>query len=374
MATSIYQKRLARARTAMQEWGLDTLILTPGPAMKYLTGYSEEGYERLLCLIVPDDRPLCFITPSLNAEACLANPAEIADVRQWGDSEGWEKILREVITELDLNIGIVGIDEGMPARFLLKIMELTPTALLKSAGPVFVALRSVKEEAELAALQRAAEITDRAYLVGAAACKPGVTEKEVAIEIERAIYDNGAELSFKPIVGSGPNSALPHHYPGNRKLQEGDVVLLDLGAKWDGYCGDITRVISLGTPSDDAKNIYEIVRNAYQRGVNAVKPGQPASFVDHVTRQVIGEAGFGDFFIHRTGHGIGMEDHEAPNIVSGNDTKLEPGMCFSVEPGIYLPGKFGVRLENIMTVTPDGGRVFNADIPDRLMDVAEIVQ
>jgi Xaa-Pro dipeptidase len=362
----IYSNRLQAVHQAMVTWGLDTLILTPGAAMRYLTGFSEEGFERLLCLVVPDDRPCVFITPSLNAEQVRHNPAGVNDIREWGDAEGWEKTLRELSSQLDLDIGIVGIDEGMSARFLLRIQEILSTTLFKTSEPVFTECRIQKDAGELASLQHASEITDRAIAAAVSSCREGKTEKEVALAINNAIALSGASTSFETIVSSGPNSALPHHTPGSRKLRTGDIVNLDFGARFDGYCGDITRVVSIGEPSQAASEIYDIVFRAHQAAKAAAYPGATTHSVDSAARAVITEAGYGEFFIHRTGHGIGLDDHEQPNIVSGSYQKLLPGMCFSIEPGIYLPGKFGIRLENIYTITNEGCRSFNQEIPAKL--------
>ena len=362
----IYSKRLQAVHQAMITWGLDTLILTPGAAMRYLTGFSEEGFERLLCLVVPDDRNCVFISPTLNAEQTLKNPAGISDIRVWDDGQGWESTIKELSSQLDLDIGIVGVDEGMSARFLLRIQELLPTTLFKSTERVFSDCRIHKDGGELASMQHAAEISDRATAAGVNECMVGRTEKAIALAINNAIALEGASTSFETIVSSGSNSALPHHTPGSRRLRNGDIVNLDFGARYDGYCGDITRVISIGKPSDEAKNIYDIVYSAHQAARAAAKPGVSAQSVDAAARAVITEAGYGEFFIHRTGHGIGLDDHEQPNIVSGNNQQLLPGMCFSIEPGIYLPGKFGIRLENIYTITKDGCRSFNQEISPSL--------
>ncbi len=369
----IYAKRLQMVHQSMVTWGLDTLLITPGAAMRYLTGFSEEGFERLICLVVPDDRNCVLICPSLNAEQARRNPAAITDVRVWDDGQGWEPTLKALATSLDLDIGIVGVDEGMTARFLLRIQELLPTTLFKSSEKVFVDCRVQKDPGELASLQHAAEVSDRTIIAAVNACRTGKKEKEVALAINTAIALQGASPSFETIVSSGPNSALPHHTPGARKLREGDVVNLDFGARFDGYCGDITRVVSIGDPTEEQKRIYQIVYDAHQAARLAAKPGTSAQAVDAAARKVISDAGFGEFFIHRTGHGIGLDDHEQPNIVSGSFQKLLPGMCFSIEPGIYLPGKFGIRLENIYTITNDGCRSFNEDIAPSLKSAEDYV-
>jgi len=363
----IYAKRLQAVHQSMINWGLDTLLLTPGAAMRYLTGFSEEGFERLLCLIVPDDRECVFICPALNAEQARKNPAGITDIRVWDDGMGWDKVLKDLSSQLDLDIGIIGVDPGMAARFLLRMQELLPTTLFKSADEVFTECRIQKDAGELASLQHAAEISDRAFETAITVCREGRTEMEVALAINNAIALEGVDTSFDTIVASGPNSALPHHTPSSRKLRTGDVVNLDFGARYDGYCGDITRVVTIGQPSDEAAQIYSIVYAAHQAARNTARPGVSAQAVDAAARLVIVEAGYGEFFIHRTGHGIGLDDHEQPNIVAGSYQKLLPGMCFSIEPGIYLPGKFGIRLENIYTITNEGCRSLNQEISPTLL-------
>ena len=363
---NLYEKRLSRVRTAMHENGLDTLILTPGAAMRYLTGFSEPG-SRFLALVVPDDQPWLFVAPALNGGQARQNPAGVSDIRIWDDAQGWETLLAQVSKDLMLDIGIVGLDDDMPARFVLKIQELMPTALLKLAGAALTPLRAVKDALELAALQHAAEATDALIPIAYTACRVGASEMEISSAIGQHIALGGYEDSFAPIVGAGPNGASPHHNTGKTKVKTGDIVILDFGAMADGYHGDITRTVAVGEASDEAKHIYDIVYRAYQAGVATVQPGVTAHDVDAAARQVITEAGYGEFFIHRTGHGIGLDDHETPYILAGNYTPLQPGHCFSIEPGIYLPGKFGVRLENIVTVQDNGlARVFNQDISPEL--------
>lgn len=364
---NLYDIRLSRVRTAMHEHGLDTLILTPGAAMRYLSGFSETGHERLLALIIPDDQPWLFVTPALNAAQVRANPAGIADVRVWDDTQGWQTLLRELCTDLTLDIGILGLDDDMPARFSLAMQEIMPTTLLKLASPVFGPLRAVKDTQELAAMQHAADATDALIAPAYAACVPGASERDVAAAIQNSLARLGAEASFDTIVGAGANGASPHHHTGKSKLQAGDVVVLDFGAQLDGYHGDITRTVAIGSASDEARRVYDIVYQAQAAAFDAVCPGATGHDVDAAARRVIADAGYGEFFIHRTGHGIGLDDHETPFIVAGNRGKLLPGNCFSIEPGIYLPGKFGVRLENIVFVADDGtARAFNQPIAPEL--------
>jgi Xaa-Pro aminopeptidase len=364
---TIYGDRLQRVRASMDDLGLDTLILTPGSAMRYLTGFNEPAHERLLALIVSKTHDPVFLTPSLNAAQVRSNPAEIAEIRVWDDSDGWEKVLHEVCVDMSLDLGFVALDDDMPARFALVIHKLLPTTALRLAGPAITVLRGCKDTLELAMMQHAADATDSLIAPALAACAAGATELDVALAIHRGLAEAGAEPSFEAIIGAGPNGASPHHHTGKTKFRRGDVVVLDFGARVDGYCGDITRVAAIGDAPDEAWRVYDIVYRAQAAALAAVQPGATAHDVDAAARKVIQDAGYGEFFIHRTGHGIGLDDHEEPYIVAGSRTRLQPGHCFSIEPGIYLPGRFGVRLENIVTVTADGtGRAFNEPIPPDL--------
>jgi Xaa-Pro dipeptidase len=364
---TVYDDRLTHVRDAMVFHQVDTLILGPGASMRYITGFSEPGHERFMALIVPrNERPL-FVMPSLNAAQARENPGGIDDVRVWDDDKGWESLLAETIVDLTLDIGVVAVDDDMPARFILKLQHIMPTTFMRLASKALDPLRTIKDTLELAALQHAADATDALIPVAFAACKEGITERAVAQAIDNALADAGHTTSFDSIVAAGPNGASPHHHTGRSKLKRGDIVVLDFGANVEGYCGDITRVVAVGEASDEARKIYDIVYRAHLAAVEAVQPGATGHDVDTAARRVIAEAGYGEFFLHRTGHGIGMECHENPNIVGGNRVPLLPGNCFSIEPGIYLPGKFGVRLENIVTITDDGhARVFNKAIPPEL--------
>ena len=364
---NLYETRLSLVRAAMQENGLNALVITPGAAMRYLTGFSEPG-SRFLALIVPAEQPWALVVPALNAGQAHRNPAGITDVRAWEDATGWERVFGPLAEELMLNSGSIGLDDDMPARFVLALQKLMPSASLDLAGAVLAPLRSRKDAGELAALQRAAAATDALIPVAYAACQAGASETEIALAIQQTIARGGNADSFAPIIGAGVNGASPHHNTGTTQIGTGDVVILDFGAMTDGYHGDITRTVAVGAASDEAKNVYDAVYRAYTAGVAAVQPGAAAQDVDAAARKVISDAGYGEYFIHRTGHGIGLDDHEAPYILAGNETLLMPGHCFSIEPGIYLPGKFGVRLENIVTVSEDGtARVLNEAISPEIV-------
>ena len=364
---NLYETRLSAVRAAMHENGLDALIITPGASMRYLTGFSEPG-SRFLALIVPIEQPWTLVVPALNAGQAQQNPAGIMGVRAWNDATGWESVFGPLAEELKLNGSSVGLDEDMPARFVLTLQELMPTAKLTLAGAVLAPLRSRKDAGEMDALQRAAAATDALIPIAYAACRPGASEVEIALAIQQATARGGNADSFAPIIGAGVNGASPHHNTGTAQIKTGDIVILDFGAMTGGYHGDITRTVVVGTASDEAKRVYDVVYRAYSAGVAAVQPGAAAQDVDAAARKVISDTGYGDYFIHRTGHGIGLDDHETPYLLAGNDTLLLPGHCFSVEPGIYLPGKFGVRLENIVTVSEDGAaRVLNEAISPEIV-------
>jgi len=363
---SIYARRAALLRGAMIDEGVDALILTPGPDMLYLTGFSEEAHERLLCLVVSQHAQSVFVCPSLNAEQVLLNPAGVTDIRDWADATGWHAAFHQVAGELELAGATIAVGDDLAARFLLPIQVMLPGVRFVGGGNLVALLRCVKDDEELRLLRRASEITEAACQAGIDACRVGVTEREVADVIERAITSAGATVSFDTIVAAGPNGALPHHRPGGRVLTHGDVVVLDLGATYENYRGDMTRTVAIGEASEEAQVVYDAVYRAGVAATAAVKPGAIPALVDAAARRTIELAGYGDYFIHRTGHGIGLAEHELPNIVDGNETPLEPGNCFSIEPGIYVPGQFGVRLENLVAVTDDGYESLNSPIPERI--------
>lgn len=364
---NLYETRLSAVRSAMRENGLDALVITPGAAMRYLTGFSEPG-SRFLALVVPTEQPWVLVVPALNAGQAKQNPAGVTDIRAWDDATGWECVFKPLAEELKLSGGTIGLDDDMPARFVLTLQEMMPNTSFELAGAVLAPLRSRKDAGELAALQQAAAATDALIPIAYAACRPGTNEIEVALAIQQSIARGGNADSFAPIVGTGVNGASPHHNTGTTQIKTGDVVIIDFGAMTGGYHGDITRTVAVGTASDEARRVYAVVYRAYLAGVAAVQPGAAAQDVDAATRKVISDAGYGDYFIHRTGHGIGLDDHETPYIIAGNKTLLQPGHCFSIEPGIYLPGHFGVRLENIVTVSEDGtARVLNEAISPEIV-------
>jgi Xaa-Pro aminopeptidase len=247
----------------------------------------------------------------------------------------------------------------MWAAHLLRLEAAIPDAEFVAAGPVLGAIRAVKDDQEIGLLKRAARAADEAFNRILGTRVEGASETDVAGRLAELLVATGHDAAAFTIVGSGPNGASPHHEAGHRQLQQGDAVVMDFGGRTGGYHSDLSRTVAVGEASGELPHVHEIVREAQEAAFRTVRPGVPAQDVDRAARRVIEDAGFGGRFIHRTGHGIGLEEHEPPYIVEGNEEPLHPSMCFSIEPGIYLPGEFGVRIEDIVTVTEDGGQRLN---------------
>ena len=354
--TSAFERRTRECQKALQAADAAGIVLSPGPNLYYLTGFHEEPSERHLLLFVPVEGAPTFVAPAMYREQLRETPIE--NHRLWDDGDDPVVLLSEVGTELELTEGHVLLDDRMWATFTTDLRAALPEASFGLAGEVLADLRIRKDDDELAALRRAATLADEVSVavreLGEEAV--GLTERELAREIETLMADRGGEEpSFDSIVGSGPNGAKPHHRHGDREIGRGDPVVLDFGAYVDGYPGDQTRtVVFAGDPPAKFEEVFETVSKAQEAGVEAVEPGIKAQEIDRAAREVIEEAGYGEQFLHRTGHGVGLEVHEPPYIVEGNDRELEPGMVFSVEPGIYLEGEFGVRIEDLVVVTEEG--------------------
>jgi len=331
---------------------VDLIVVGPTTNMKYLLGDAPYPDERLCLLFICDDE-LQMVVPKLNAETI----ASFTDVEliPWEDAKGPESAVQASLLG-KRKIKRLAIDGAMRADFLLPLVSMIEPEEILSADPMISSLRVRKSSEEVEALSRAAQQADRAMQAAIDACKPGITEKEVAWEAEVAFRKAGAEEVPFTVVAAGANGAHPHHHSEDKAMENGDGVIIDIGASLNGYKSDITRVVYLGEPPEEFHAVYETVRRANEEGRAAVRPGAPAGDVDTATRRVIEGAGYGEYFIHRTGHGIGLDTHEPPWIMHGNKQALEPGMAFSVEPGIYLPGKFGVRIEDIVVVTDEGVR------------------
>ncbi len=366
----IFGKRLAKLQEAMLADGVSAFLAATPVNMLYLSGFSEPPLERLMFLLVPQEGQPVWFVPSLSVESTTTNPAGWEVRYVWHDSEGPHKQLVACARDFNLETGVIAVDDEMPAMFLLMLQEVMPAALFRRGSELMVHARAIKDSTELALMREAARLTDESLASGLERCMEGYREWAVAVAIQRALHDAGSKLAFGiPIVAAGENSAKPHYTTGHRPFQHGDVVIIDFGASYEGYCNDITRVVSVGPAPDEAKKIYDIVYEAHMRAREVAKPGVPAQEVDRAARAVIDKAGYGEYFVHRTGHGIGLSVHEPPYIVEGNEQVLEVGHCFTIEPGIYLPGKFGVRIENVYTITETGCESLNTEPPTHIREI-----
>ncbi|MFJ2187331.1 M24 family metallopeptidase [Kitasatospora sp. NPDC087861] len=351
--------RLATAAQATAQAGLDALLVSPGADLRYLTGYDAKPLERLTCLVLPADGEPLLVVPELERAAAHASPAGGLGIEivGWAETEDPYAL---VAARLSRRTDRVGVDNRMWAEKAVAFRAALPGARQELAGQVLNPLRVRKGPAEVEALRRAGDAIDRVHARMGEWLRPGRTEREVGRDIAEAILAEGhVRVSFV-IVGSGPNSASAHHDLSDRVIGYGDPVVVDIGGTTeDGYCSDSTRTYVLGEPPPDYLRLHEVLLAAQRLQTDSVRPGVTAGGLDAVGRDLITDAGFGPDFIHRTGHGIGLEGHEDPYIVTGSELPLEPGMAFSVEPGIYLPGRFGARIEDIVICTDDGGERLN---------------
>ncbi len=341
------------------EW--DAAIISPGTNFYYLTGLNPLGtLERLFLLVVPGESSPFIIAPKLYEQELKSFPIEIIF---WSDSEDPYYIFREKIENIGRKMGKMLIEDHLPAGILLKMLDALKDYKLEPLSPIISEFRMRKSSEEIELLKKAAEIVDKVfYHIIENEELRGMKEIEVAYLIESLIKKFGGEgLSFPPIVASGPNGANPHHTPGEREIRDGDLVIMDYGAIYHGYCSDITRTVGIGELSEEAKKVYEVVKEAQETAFQRVREGVMAKEIDLAARNVIESKGYGEYFIHRTGHGLGLDVHEEPYITPTNERILENGMVFTIEPGIYLPGKLGVRIEDDVYVSAKGIRLTQAD-------------
>jgi Xaa-Pro aminopeptidase len=349
--------RLGEVAAATATAGLDALLLTPGPDLRYVTGYDAHQLERLTCLVVSAEQEPFLVVPQLEVPAAQASSAARLDL----EIVGWDETddpYALVASRLGA-VGAVGLSDRMWALMVLRLRAALPAARQDLASVALRDLRARKSPAEVAALLAAGEAIDRVHAQVPGWLRPGRTEREVAADIGEAILAEGhASVDFA-IVASGPNGASPHHTAADRVLRAGDAVVVDIGGTMpSGYCSDCTRTYAIGTPPAEFTTYYQVLKDAQDAACAAVRPGVTAEAVDAAAREPITAAGFGQYFVHRTGHGIGLETHEDPYIVSGNDEVLQPGHAFSIEPGIY-PGAHGARIEDIVVCTADGYQRLN---------------
>jgi Xaa-Pro aminopeptidase len=354
--TSVYLDRLARVRASMTEQHIDTLLLSVGHDLPYLTGYTAMPLERLTMLVVPRDDDATMIIPRLEAPRVLEQPG-VFELLPWSETEDPTAL----VGKLSSGSHRIAVGDQMWARFLVELLPHVPGAEYVRAVDVVGALRMTKDQAEIDALAAAGAAVDKiaGELQRGEIELVGRTEAQVSAELSRRIIAEGHDKVNFAIVAAGENAASPHHHAGDRVIRHGEIVLCDFGGTMAGYCSDTTRCVFTGDVAADVAEAYEVLRAAQAVGVAAGAPGTPCEDVDRATRKVIDDAGYGEYFIHRTGHGIGLEEHEDPYIVEGNRLPLAPGHAYSVEPGIYIPGKWGMRLEDIVVATADGTRSLN---------------
>ena len=356
-----FTDRLTRLAELANGRGADVVLITPGPDLAYFIGHSVGSHERLTCLVVPADGRPALLVPTLERPGWANTPVEAMDIAisTWTDGQDPYAALVEL---LPADARVLSVDYHMPAVHALNAQAAVPGAELTLAGELIAELRMRKSAEEVAALADAGAAIDRVQRGIGQWLRAGRTENEVAADIAAAIVAEGHERPDFVIVGSAANGASPHHEASDRVIEPGDVVVIDIGGPMpSGYFSDCTRtyVVGGGPVPERVREVYEVVRQAQAAGVAAVRPGVTAESIDAASRSVIESAGFGEYFITRTGHGIGLEVHEHPYMVSGNTITLEEGMAFSVEPGIYLPGEFGVRIEDIVVVGESGPRLMN---------------
>jgi len=352
-----YAARMSRVVADAVDAELGGLLVTPGPELVWLTGYRPTAItERLTVLVLRHDQDPTLLVPTLerpDAEAAVGAPS--LSIVDWADGE--DPFAR---AGAYLYAGAtMAISDSAWALHLLGLQDAVPGSSYRSLTQSLPMLRAVKDDNELARLRAAGAAADATYEQILGVRFAGRKETDVAADLARMLREFGHEQVDFTVVGSGPNGANPHHEAGDRTIEPGDAVVLDFGGLMYGYGSDTSRTVCVGEPSALVSEVHEVVRRAQQAGVESVRPGVACQEIDRAARKVITDAGYGERFIHRTGHGIGTTTHEPPYMIEGEEQPLVPGMCFSVEPGIYLPGEFGVRIEDIVTVTESGGERLN---------------
>jgi Xaa-Pro aminopeptidase len=357
--------RLAAAQRVAASAGLDALLITPSADLRYLTGYDAHQLERLTCLVLPVTGPATLIVPALERPAAEASPAPATGVTIVDHADGTDPypLVRKA---LGGDPAVVGLGNRMWAEHAIALRAALPGARQTLAGPVLRELRMRKSSAEVQALAQAGAAIDAVHARMGEWLRPGRTEQAVAADISAAIREAGHATADFAIVASGPNGASPHHSASDRIIETGDPVVVDIGGTMpSGYCSDSTRTyIAGGAPPAGFAEYYEVLRRAQIAAVAAVRPGISCADIDAAARAPINAAGYGPAFLHRTGHGIGLDGHEDPYIVTGNTLAVEPGMAFSIEPGIYLAGRHGARIEDIVVCTDTGGQRLNTVTTD----------
>ena len=345
-----FADRRARAAAKLRERSLAALLITPGADLLYFTGYQMFPTERLTCLVIARDGAATLVCPELEAPRAAAGAPDVKRAT-WGETDDPSSVVARLVSA----DGGIAVADQMWAAFVLRLEGALANREFHIASELTRELRMRKDVAEREALRLVSESADRAYAQVIREPFAGRTEREIGEALAQALRAEGHDEVGFTIVASGPNGASPHHETGDRRIVPGDTVVLDFGGARRGYRSDITRTVHVGREIDpEQRRVHEVVLRAQEAGYAAAKEGATAESVDAASRAVIEEAGYGKFFIHRTGHGIGLDGHEHPYLVRGNRERLEPGMAFSIEPGVYLPGRFGVRIEDVALIDDDG--------------------
>lgn len=346
--------RIDRVCQALRTADVSALAVVPGANLLYLLGLTMHSSERLAIAFITQSGDVRMVLPALEQPRAAAEAQTAIQFYPWHDAEGYAQALGQCLEDLHLQ-GQLGVEYTTMRVMELRAIEQLGEVETIDATELIAGLRMTKDAAELDAMRAAVRAVEAGLRAAIDAIQPGVTEREIAEVWERTMREAGSQgPSFTTIVASGPNSANPHYTTGDRQLQPGDLIVLDGGARIGGYVSDITRTVALGEPTDEARKIYETVLAANRAGVAASKPGANGAAIDGAARQVIEDAGYGHYFIHRTGHGLGMEIHEPPYIHATSTAPLEAGTTFTVEPGVYVAGLGGVRIEDDVVLTENG--------------------
>jgi len=348
-----YVDRLRRTQNELKTQGIDLLLVGPSSDLFYLTGFSAHESERMNLLMVPQEGEPQMVMPVLEAPL-MKSISELLEVRihPWAETESPSALVAKLAR--DVNGKKIAVSDQLWSVFLMRLQEQMDGGNWTPAAEVMRPLRANKDNREIELLRDVAERTDDAWHEFITTSIAGLTEEQAMLRLSGLMTDRGMGPSFG-ICASGPNSASPHHLTGDRLIQPGDTVIFDWGGIVEGYHSDVTRTVHIGEPDDEYRTVYETVLRANQAALEAVRPGVPCESIDAAARSVITEAGYGQYFIHRVGHGLGLDVHEEPYLVEGNKLPLQDGMVFSDEPGIYIEGRFGVRIEDTVVCTETGG-------------------
>lgn len=364
MTAQSSQTPIQKAAASLAALNIDVLLVGPGPDLSALCGWHTHPMERLTGLLVTKTGEASIVLPRMELPGFEQNTFDQSITqRVWDERSGpWDKVA-EALGEIGEGT-TVAIGTHLWGQYVVDLVNRFPGVRITHGGPVMMPVRQVKSEDEIAKLRAAGAAIDRVHLRMGEVLKVGRTEKEVAKDIDRLMREEGHSVAEFIIVGAGENGASPHHSPSDRVINEGEAVVVDIGGPVDHYFSDCTRNYVMGHAPEGYDEAYRVLQASQAAGCAAVAPGVRAGEIDRICRQIIIDGGYGDFLLHRTGHGIGLEVHEDPYIFESNDTLLEPGMAFSVEPGIYKSGEWGMRIEDIVACTPDGGERLNTTLTD----------